>query len=119
MGLAGQSRDASLPVKRFGGGGHWRIHRLAAAVGTVAIVGSLRDWRKPSYAPKKKVLSFLIGPPRTPPNWFLRNGGRSAFPSPSLSSKSKMVRASKALFRKNSKSVPCNSLVPVRVTAET
>src|SRR6266446_4434232 len=115
----GQSRAASLPGIRFAGGTHGRIPRLAATVGTTAIVVSLRAWRNPSYPPKKKVLSFLIGPPRTPPNWFRRKAGRSALPSPSLSSRSKMVRASNALFRKNSNRVPCNSLVPLRVTAET
>src|SRR5437867_12999379 len=119
IGLLGHSRAASLPPTRFAGGAHGRIPRLAATVGTTAIVVSFRACRNPSYAPKKKVLSVLIGPPRTPPNWFLRKGGRSALPSPSLSSKSKMVRASKALFRRNSNSVPCNSLVPLRVTAET
>src|SRR5438874_10866743 len=83
IGLPGQSRAASLPAKRFAGATHGRIPSLAATVGTTAIVVSLRDWRKPSYPPKKKVLSFLIGPPRTPPNWFRWNGGRSALPSPS------------------------------------
>src|SRR5437867_3561751 len=95
----GQSRAASLPPTGFSG--HGRIPCLAATVGTTANVVSLRDWRKPSYPPKKKVLSFLIGPPRTPPNWFRWNGGRSALPSPSWSSKSNIVRASNALFRWN------------------
>src|SRR2546422_11177110 len=119
MGLLGQSRAPSLPCIRFAGGTQGKLPRLAATVGTTAIVVSLRAWRNPSYAPKKKVLSFLIGPPRTPPNWFRRKGGRSALPSPSLSSRSKMVRESNALFRRNSNRVPCNSLVPLRVTAET
>src|SRR5207249_6886591 len=119
MALLGQSRAASVPVNRFGGGTHGRIPCLAATVGTTANVVSLRDWRNPSYPPKKKVLSFLTGPPRTPPNWFRWNGGRSALPSPSWSSRSKIVRESNALFRRNSKSVPCNSLVPLRVTADT
>src|SRR5437867_12969735 len=119
MELLGQSRAASLPATRFPGGVHGRIPRLAATVGTTASVVSLRAWRKPSYPPKKKVLSLWIGPPRTPPNWFRRNGGSSALPSPLWSSKSKMVRASSALFRRNSNRVPCNSLVPLRVTAET
>src|SRR5262245_25475681 len=119
MALPGQRRAASLPGRRFAGGTQGRIPRLAATVGTTAIVVSLRAWRNPSYPPKKKVLSFLIGPPKTPPNWFLRKGGRSALPSPSLSSKSKIVLESSALFRRNSNKLPCSSLVPLRVTAET
>src|SRR5262249_26583300 len=119
MGLAGQSRAASLPVRRFAGGVQGRMPRLAATGGTTTNVVSLRGWRNPSYAPEKKGLFFLIWPPRVPPNWFRRNGGKSAFPSPSLSFKSKMVRESNALFRRNSKAPPCSSLVPLRVTAET
>ncbi len=32
--------------------------------------------RRPSYEAKKNVLSFLMGPPRVPPNWFCWKSGR-------------------------------------------
>ena len=41
---------------------------------------------------KKKILFFLIGPPRVPPNWFLWNGG-------GLCPVSKKPRASRSLER--------------------
>ena len=47
----------------------------SAAVGTGIMLGSPDNCRKPAYSPKKKVLSFLIGPPNVPPNSFLCRGG--------------------------------------------
>src|SRR5262249_23855135 len=46
---------------------------LNAAVSTVARLASCWPRRCPSNAAKKNVLSFLMGPPSTPPNWFRRN----------------------------------------------
>src|SRR5579862_5903644 len=69
-----------------------------------------RDCRKPSQLPKKNSLSFLIGPPRSTPNWFRRNGGGPE-------SGSTISRASRALFRKNSYAPPWRSFVPAREVA--
>src|SRR4051795_7254278 len=41
---------------------------ICAWLGTVIASGCAPDSRCPSYAPKKKVLSFQIGPPTEPPN---------------------------------------------------
>src|SRR5712692_4675728 len=68
-----------------------------AAFGTNPITVLYRVWRSPSKSPKKKVRSFLMGPPTLPPNWFKWNGGTFA---------SKGERASKTLLRKNSKALP-------------
>src|SRR5712692_6161967 len=57
-----------------------------------------------------KVLFLTMGPPAEPPNWLRRKGGFCA---------AKVLRASKALFRKNSKTPPWNWLVPDLKTAVT
>ena len=60
--------------------------------------------RSASKSPKIKVLPFLMGPPAEPPNWLRRNAGLP--PSLQLGSvvgqESKKLRASRALFRRNS-----------------
>src|ERR1700680_209691 len=65
------------------------------ASGTKATEVWCRAWRNPSQLAKKKVLSFWIGPPTEAPNWFLLKGGAEE-------SASKKLRASNALFRRNS-----------------
>src|ERR1700734_719261 len=44
---------------------------VSCELGTVT-AGERMPWRirRPSYEAKKKVRSFLIGPPNVPPNWF-------------------------------------------------
>src|SRR5579885_1713515 len=56
----------------------WVALGRSAAVGTNTS-GEGMPWRmrRPSYETKKKVRSFLIGPPRVPPNWFWLNCGLS------------------------------------------
>src|SRR5436190_17346637 len=51
------------------------IPLCALASGTSATTVWPRDLRNSSSLTKKKSLSFLIAPPRLPPNWFCRNGG--------------------------------------------
>src|SRR5579864_6712455 len=78
------------------------------ALGTKLVCVELNLCSNPSKLAKKKLVSFLIGPPTLPPNWFSRNGG--TFDG------SNGERVSSALFRKNSKTSPCNRLVPDFVT---
>ena len=70
----------------------------AEALGTVAIRFTPARWYRDSCATKKNSLSFLIGPPTEPPNWFKRSGV--------LVEPSKKLRASSALLRKYSKMPP-------------
>src|SRR6476646_9928921 len=73
---------------------HGRKPLRALASGTSASTVWPKDLFNCSSFTKKNSLSFLIGPPRLPPNWFCRNGG--------LEEPSKKLRASKALLRRNS-----------------
>src|ERR1700731_5360284 len=45
------------------------------AAGTTRFCATLWFSFKPSYVAKKKVLSFLIGPPNAPPYWFFCSNG--------------------------------------------
>ena len=68
--------------------------------------GEYAGFRQLAGEPKKKVLSFLIGPPNTPPNSnSIRGGGRAKSAS----------RPGRCLLE-NSKALPCNWLVPVLLT---
>src|SRR5438309_1828688 len=80
---------------------------FCAAVGTVvaAMANSLMGYH--SQDPKKKVRSFLMGPPTAKPYWFRRVGGLSV---------AKKFRAFSLSLRKNSHRAPCNRLVPDFVT---
>ncbi len=91
----------SLGYQRFSGRmiserSPWRI----AKVGTVATLGVARRSRRPSKLNSQKVLSLIIGPESTPPNWFFRSsffgcwGGR------------KYPRASSLSLRRNSNATP-------------
>src|SRR5260370_11123176 len=51
--------------------------------------------RRPSYDPKINVLSFLMGPPNVPPNWFCLNPGLGA-------GEKVKARAFRTSLRKNS-----------------
>ncbi len=66
---------------------------------------------------KKKVLSFLMGPPRVAPNWFDWKGALSrSMGLPKTSNFSKWSFAFRLLSRKYQKAFPRNSLVPLLVT---
>src|ERR1700682_6491480 len=75
----------------------WR----AAAVGTDVTPVTPRRSINDSNEAKKKVLSFWIGPPKTPPNWLRLNGGIG------LVAGSKKFLASRSELRRNSNSEPC------------
>src|SRR5215468_5133019 len=91
-------------------GKHGTKPLCAFASGTSATTVCPKDLLNSSSLTKKNSLSFLIGPPRLPPNWFCLNDGLTV---------SKKFRASSALLRKNSYADPCSSLVPDFVTAFT
>src|SRR5271169_6061754 len=84
-----------------------------------AVVGTVTGWEttpwmilRPSYAAKKNVLSFLIGPPNVPPNWFWWKSGFGATVNVN-------GLALRSVLRKNSYTLPWNSLVPDLVTTLT
>src|SRR6266478_5834829 len=64
--------------------------------------------RSPWYEANPNTLFFRIGNPPLAPNWFWRRIGTVA---------EKKFRALRASLRRNSQAVPCNWLVPERVTA--
>src|SRR5271157_1849569 len=69
------------------------------AVGTIALFTNvLVAWRNPEYEKKKKVLSFLIGPPRVAPNWLRWKGALANTEPQSL--------ALNTVLRKNSNTDP-------------
>src|SRR4051812_774816 len=65
--------------------------------------------RKPRESAKKNSLSFLIGPPKVPPNWFQRIGERKFWPTVQL--RAQLLAFSLSL-RKVSNRLPWNWLVP-------
>src|SRR5215831_7162832 len=89
---------------------HGRKPLCAFASGTNATKVCPKDLLNSSSLTKKNSLSFLIGPPTLPPNWFCRNDGLTV---------SKKFRASSALLRRNSYADPCSSFVPDLLTAFT
>src|SRR5690349_25077106 len=63
--------------------------------------------RYSSQLAKKNVLSFLIGPPREPPNWFWIRGARTL-----PARLKKKFFAFRSLLRRNSYAEPWKTLLP-------
>src|SRR5437016_5232960 len=80
--------------------------RRCAGVGTIVVrVPLLWMMRRHSCDQKKKSLSFLMGPPTSYPKSLYRFFGRDV---------AKKLRAFNTSFRKYSKALPWNRLVPER-----
>ena len=71
-----QNLSEGVPLTMLAG----RIPCLVAAVGTSADRFIPLLWRSVSYVPKKNVLSFLMGPPKAPPNWLRLYGAIEPVP---------------------------------------
>src|SRR5579864_7358539 len=80
---------------------------FCASVGTVVAATENSRMGYHSQDVKKKVRSFLMGPPTAKPYWFRRVVGRS---------EAKKFRAFSLSLRKNSHAAPCSWLVPDFVT---
>ena len=113
-GCAGGRIDnrTSGAARLAGSGFNWLKSPFSTAwVGTWAIEeGGAVRMRVPWYPKKPKTLSFLIGAPIVPPNWFLFSVSLVA---------AKKSRASKSPLRTNSNASPWNWLVPDLVTTST
>ena len=82
-------------------------------MGTVLTVVIPRFSLRPAKSTMKKVLFLMIGPESWAPYWWRSRGAFGAV------GRAKKFLASKASLRRNSKAVPCHSLLPDLVETET